>query len=288
MTGPTRRPVTPERGTTPTPRLSGDPEPGNPPGGESPARDRRALRAVARWSAALLVCAGLGAGTAYGVVSQERTDIPGLGTEDDGRWEYPRLSLPALPQGSPHPFAEENTDQIHHADLRRLLLPAPGGSRADGRLNGGWTTVRRFAAEFAPENRAAVALALDDASVRHIAARGWTMPDGTASRVYLLRFESEQTAEFFLAGELAAGVTAGLPLHRTTEFEPDPEWGNGGSDSVSAYVFREIAPAGGHETRQAYIVAGDTLALVIHSREGGRVAAVPFHQTVVLQSQLLS
>ena len=40
------------------------------------------------------------------------------------------------------------------------------------------------------------------------------------------------------------------------------------------------------QVRQAYLVAGDTLGLVVQSRKG-RALAVPFQQTVVLQSQLL-
>lgn len=36
----------------------------------------------------------------------------------------------------------------------------------------------------------------------------------------------------------------------------------------------------------AYIVAGDTLGMIAHERKGG-AALVPFHQTVVPQTQLL-
>lgn len=41
------------------------------------------------------------------------------------------------------------------------------------------------------------------------------------------------------------------------------------------------------QTRVAYIVAGDTLGMVVHEKKGG-ADRVPFHQTVVLQTQLLS
>ncbi|MGW6397415.1 hypothetical protein [Streptomyces sp. NPDC055134] len=39
--------------------------------------------------------------------------------------------------------------------------------------------------------------------------------------------------------------------------------------------------------RSAYLVAGDTVALIVQSRKGYTTPAVPFRQTVALQSQLL-
>ncbi|MFI6288074.1 hypothetical protein ACIBCM_25570 [Streptomyces sp. NPDC051018] len=254
----------------------------------APARDRWVLRAVGRWSAAVLVCVGLGAGTAYGITSMERTDVPGLATKSDGRWDYPRLSLPALPEGSPRPFSKGNDNEVHHADLRDLLLPAPEGARADKKLNGGWTTIARFGSEYEEESRAEIRQALDDAAVRHIAARGWTMPDGTASRVYLLRFDSLDSADMFARRDLGAGTDPGLALTNMPEGEEDPAWqASGGSESTSSFVFRETGSPGPLHTRQAYLVAGDTVALVVHEKKGS-AAAVPFHQTVALQSQLLS
>ncbi|MFM9607084.1 hypothetical protein ACKI1T_45545, partial [Streptomyces turgidiscabies] len=76
-----------------------------------------------RWTAAVVVFAAAGTGAAYGIVGMERTDVPGLATESDGRWAYPTLVKPPLPSGSPGPFAETNPAGTHHADLRALLLP---------------------------------------------------------------------------------------------------------------------------------------------------------------------
>lgn len=55
------------------------------------------LRAVLRWSAAVLAFGVAGTGAAYGLVQPERTDIPGLSTRSDGRWAYPALGKPTLP-----------------------------------------------------------------------------------------------------------------------------------------------------------------------------------------------
>ncbi|NED84760.1 hypothetical protein G3I76_32280, partial [Streptomyces sp. SID11233] len=51
-------------------------------------------------------------------------------------------------------------------------------------------------------------------------------------------------------------------------------------------AYAEEAPFGARQVRHAYIQAGDTVAFVIMDRKG-KTPALPFHQTVVLQSQLL-
>ncbi|MEU2433464.1 hypothetical protein ABZ611_28920 [Streptomyces sp. NPDC007861] len=257
------------------------------PAPPAPVRDRRVLRAVARWTVAVLVCGGLGAGTALGITSLERTDVPGLATENDGRWDYPKLSLPALPKDTPWPFSGGSPEEIHHTDLRRLLLPAPAGATVDKKLTGGWATPQQYSAEYGKEKRAELELALKDYGLRHIAARGWTMPDGTTSRVYLLRFDSAGTAEAFKDDEIGIGAQPGVPLEGTDTLALDSAWSSTGqAPFTSTYVFAESAPVGAEQTRQAYVIAGDTLALIVQSRKE-EAAAVPFHQTVALQNQLL-
>lgn len=281
--------------TTETAPVPPTPEapPAEPAGPEAPAapvpvRDRLVLRAVARWTLAVLVCGGIGAGTAVGITSMERTDVPGLATESDGRWNYPKLSLPALPKDTPRPFTEGNREEIHYADERKLLLPAPATATVDKKLNGGWVTSKQFTAEYEEGKRADLELALKDYAVRHIAARGWTMPDGTASRVYLLQFDSAASADSFKDDEIGIGATPGAALAGTAEFKLDPDWDTSGNDLPTAtYLYLDNPPAGAEETRQAYVVAGDTLALIVHSRKD-KAHAVPFHQTVVLQNQLLT
>ncbi|MDX3853268.1 hypothetical protein [Streptomyces sp. AK02-01A] len=266
------------------------PEPGALPDGppRPPGPPRRVLRAVARWTAAVLVCGGLGTGVAFSITGMERTDVPGLATRSDGRWDYPRLTLPALPAGSPRPFNEANTAEIHHADLRDLLLPAPAGATADKKLTGGWVSTEQYLSEYAPEKRADLGTGLRDYAVRHIAARGWTMPDGTSSRVYLLRFDSVAFAEGFKDRQVLAGLVAGVPLAAAPTTELDEEWSDtaGAVEDTTSYVYAEPKPYGDTQVRQAYVLAGDTLALVVQERKGG-AAGVPFHQTLILQNQLL-
>lgn len=262
------------------------PPPPSPPA--PPRPPRRILRAVARWTVAVLVLGGVGAGTAYEITAMERTDVPGLATESDGRWEYPRLSLPALPAGKPRPFNEDNTAEIHHADLRELLLPAPAGATADKKLTGGWVSTQQFVSEYEKNFRGDITTTLRDGALRHIAARGWTMPDGTSSRVYLLQFNSTAFASAFRDGS-SVGATAGHPLAGVADTDLDVEWSADGKVAdTSSYVFAEAKPYGASQVREAYLVAGDTVALIVQSRKGsGGTPRVPFHQTVILQNQLL-
>ncbi|MFE0695950.1 hypothetical protein [Streptomyces sp. NPDC058869] len=290
-------PGVPEAAVPPVPHPlpeGAPPLPGTPPVvagavGAASAPPRRVLRAVARWTAAALAFGVLGTGTAFGIASLERTDVPGLATEGDGRWDYPELSLPALPAGSPRPFSPGNPGEIHHADLRELLLPAPAGAKPDKKLTGGWISTETFLDAYREQNRRSVAQLLKDTAPRHIAARGWTMPDGTTSRVYLVRFNSTAFASR-MVDDLNVGSSAGTPLARTDTTDLDPTWGSANDiENLSSFVFTEQAPFGAEHVRQAYTLAGDTLALVVHERPGKReTARIPFQQTLILQNQLLA
>ncbi|MEV3932222.1 hypothetical protein [Streptomyces sp. NPDC049944] len=258
------------------------------PESAAPRPPRRVLRAVLRWTAAVLVMGGLGAGAVAGITSMKRTDVPGLATRDDGRWDYPVLSLPALPAGMPRPYSSINRAEVHHADLRRLLLPAPAGATADKKLDGGWVDTAGYVAEYGKDDRAALTQYLKDSSLRHVAARGWTMPDGTSSRIYLLQFNSVAHSTGF-QHELFKGGSLTRPLVGTTESLFDEDWeSDAKADNTATYVYTEAEPYGSEQVRHAYVLAGDTVALIVHSRKGrAGTDAVPFHQTLILQNQLL-
>lgn len=74
---------------------------------------------------------------------------------------------------------------------------------------------------------------------------------------------------------------------------PAPDPGPGPSDIRRGGGARvpvgaaETKPYGAEQVREAYPSAGDTVALIVQSRKGG-AKAVPFLQTITLQSQLLS
>ncbi|XEC32832.1 hypothetical protein JAO84_19420 [Streptomyces fradiae] len=249
-------------------------------------RSRKLLGSVLRWAAAVVVCGGLGAGTAAAITSMERTDVPGLATENDGRWAYPKLSLPPLPEGSPRPFTIGNEGEVHHADLRALLLPAPAGATVDPKLDGVWMSVDQYVSLYAKDKRAGLKQAIDDSALRHVAVRAWTMPDGTRSTVYLLRFKSVGFSEAFKDEALNAGSADTVLLDGVQGIETESLGDDVRVTNTALYAVAERKPYGPEQTRWAYIQAGDTLGLVVQSRKG-EAAPVPFQQTVTLQNQLL-
>lgn len=256
----------------------------------APKSERRGLRAALRWTAAVLVFGSLGAGVAYGITEQTRTDVPGLSTKNDGRWVYPKLTMPVLPAGAELPFDKGNTGRIHYASLSALLLPAPEGAKAVPAAGGGKNLVSadRFLAEYPEEDRADMKQDLTDDGLLDIAARGWTMPDSTSTRIYLVRFRSSAFADSFFVNHLGGDLDATLPVIGVEENAPFDEAYPSVVmvPSTEHVVYDEAAPRGPLHVRHAYITAGDTIALIVQSRKG-TAAAVPFHQTVVLQNQLL-
>jgi hypothetical protein len=284
----------PERQTTttpaPEPPVPTTPAPPAPPASGS---SRRALRAVLRWTGALLVFGSISSAVAYGLTVQERTDLPGLSTQDDGRWDYPRLTKPALPSGSPPPFGHsytENELETHHVDLRDLLLPVPRGGKPDKGLDGrdGWLPTGRYLEEYEADSREGMRQQLVDEACRHIAARGWTTPDGTHTRIYLLQFNSGAVARRFHENVLSAVLSPKAPLVDAPDSELDENWPVEDAGGNTVYrVYDEKKPRGERHARHAYLLAGDVIALVVQSRPDTAVK-VPFHQTIALQGQLLS
>lgn len=285
-------PVAPEAPPLEPPRepAAVPPEPTSPPTPPRVRENRRVLRAVLRWTAAAAVFVAVGEAALYGITDMKRTDVPGLATASDGRWNYPEIELPALPPGSPRPFAEENKAGIHHADLREMLLPAPEGATADKALRGtdGWLPRKDFLAAYAvKDDREHIDQLLTDYGLRHIAARGWTGPDGTSTRIYLLRFDSATIVDTLQQDEFTSWDSPNFPLRGSAEVHSDEAFPTASDiDKVARYPYAEAKPYGAEQVRQAYLVAGDTLGLVVQSRKG-TAKAVPFQQTVVLQSQLL-
>ncbi|WP_206319957.1 hypothetical protein [Streptomyces zingiberis] len=246
-----------------------------------------------RWAAAVAVFACLAAGTGSGLAATDRTHLPGLATEHDGRWDYGPLEPPARPTGAPRPSAGDPAG-THHGDPRGLLLPPPAGAVPEKGLTGadGRLPVADFVAEYEEEHRAAVREQLTENACRHITSRGWTMPDGTRTRIHLLRFGSAGHA--FLTHELAfgsAGTMAHADLAGAGASDLVPDWPlTVGSDAQGRlFAYDEREPYGERRVRHAYIVAGDTVALIVQSvPASGPDGEVPFRQTVVLQYQLLS
>ncbi|MEV7559695.1 hypothetical protein [Streptomyces sp. NPDC089795] len=267
----------------------------------APPKDRRKLFAALRWTAAVVVFATVGAGVAYGITQPDRTDLPGLSTEDDGRWTFPTLSQPALPAGAPVPQGPDNKDGTHYAQLTGLLLPAPVGSKVDDAVKAdkdGKVSPDTFLEEYTPESREKLKQSLEWDGLRQIAGRGWTTADGTRTHVYLLRFHSSGFVDAF------KGCDSNAQLNGVSALDLDDVWskakntqmnsttldfpGAANFDGSDLSVYQEVKPLLGEEqSKIGCLRTGDVLGMVIQTRKG-EVAPVPFHQTVILQSQLLS
>ncbi|MFJ7592876.1 hypothetical protein ACIQZO_36995 [Streptomyces sp. NPDC097617] len=267
----------------------------------APPKDRRKLFAALRWTAAVAVFAAVGTGVAYGITVPERTDLPGLSTEDDGRWTFPTLSQPALPAGAPVPQGPDNKDGTHYAPLTGLLLPAPVGAKADDVVKAdkdGMVPVDAFLEEYTPDTREKLKQSLEWDGLRQIAGRGWTTADGTRTHVYLLRFHSSGFVDAF------KGCDSNMRLNGVSALDLDDVWskakgtqmnsttldfpGAANFDGTELSVYQELKPFLGEEqSKIGCLRTGDVLGMVIQTRKG-EVAPVPFHQTVILQSQLLS
>ncbi|KOG09729.1 MULTISPECIES: hypothetical protein [Streptomyces] len=259
------------------------------PAPTAPRRSRRVLWAVARWTATVVVCGGVGAGTAMGITALDREDVPGLATESDGRWEYPQLKLPALPVDRPRPYGDDNEGEVHHADVRQLLLPAPVGATVDPKTDGGFVSTDAYLSLYGKEYRADMKQALADSALRHIAARAWTTPDGTRTSIHLLRFVSVAYAQQYYDDTLRGGYgTVGIKTlpDGVEGFVMDSFTEGIKVRDTKADAFWERKPYGPEQVRWAYVQAGDTLALITQTRKG-EALAVPFQQTVTLQNQLL-
>jgi hypothetical protein len=270
------------------PAVAADEPPAAPATPTPTAREHRVLRAALRWTSAVLVFAALGGATAYAVTQPERTEIPGLRTPEDGRWTYPALSLPRLPEGAPRPLEDvkKNPGRRHYADLRALLLPAPEGAKNDPVFPGrrGWLPTGTFLQLFQKDHRQELALDLKHEGLRHIAARAWTTKDGTHAAIYLLQYSTQAYATRSQLDLSRIGIFQDAP-----DVSYDPGFGDSGNlpDGVDSFVFDERKPRGRDHVRYAHLVAGDTIAVIVLSHRGS-MPAVPTHQTVLLQAQLLS
>jgi hypothetical protein len=239
---------------------------------------------VLRWTAAVAVFAVLGAAAAYAVTRPERTRIPGLATPSDGRWSFPALSLPKLPAGKPAALdTKHNPAGVHYADPRALLLPAPTASGARVTRRPGWEGSGDFLTLFTAGDRTRERAELAEQGCRHIVAEAWTMPDGTRVSVHLAQFPTHGLAVQYQTGTGALAELAGAGDARPDYSMRTEKMPLGASQAI----FTSGGRAG--RVRYGFVLAGDTVALIEQHApaSAGAKAAVTFHQTVLLQAQLL-
>ncbi|MFJ8040256.1 hypothetical protein ACIRBX_07060 [Kitasatospora sp. NPDC096147] len=249
-------PVEPVTGPGPIAESEPITEPGADLVVAAPRRPRR--KVPARWVAAVLVALLGGGAAAAGVLVQERTDLPGLRTPNDGRYVFPELTLPPLPSGKPAPGASTAGGR-HHADLRQLLLPAPVGvaAPADRKSCTDYAALSKEPAETR-------GLLLQNAC-REAVHRSWTAADGIRTELWLLRFgsEDEANAHYLKMNDHEPKDHPGLEASSEVL---DPAMKSGSTVQVST------AKAGGTDepvTRVVYLQRGDVAGLVLMSSQDG-------------------
>ncbi|MEZ0064240.1 hypothetical protein ABIA32_000218 [Streptacidiphilus sp. MAP12-20] len=237
------------------------------------------LRTVGRWTTAAAVAVAVGVGGAVLVTQPARTDIPGLKTPADGRYTFPALSLPTLPP-APGGLPAPDTG-VHQVDLRGLLLPDPVGAKADAALpgRGGWFPAKSFLDLLA--NPGVLKSTFSDVGLRHIAATGWTMPDGTHTQIYLQQFRSPTGTGTVDSVEGSLGDLVAAP-----HAQSDPSV-NLLSTLVGPSVHLAPAQGGNPSVRYGYFESGDTEVLVVMSNPK-EVPTIDFEQVVDLQVRLLT
>ncbi|WP_354641671.1 hypothetical protein [Kitasatospora camelliae] len=285
---------------------------GLPPAEPKPPRDRKKL---IRLGAAAAVLVLTGTATAVAVTLPERTDLPGLQTPNDGRYTFPALALPPLPQGSAAPTDSKSR---HHADLRGLLLPAPREARPEptatatatpaqpsataspsasatatesaGASPSATPTLPPVPGRWVPcdgtgalgKDAAAITLKLTVNACRAAAAQGWTAKDGTRTEIRLLRFGSYAEANDVYGTLSQADGTKDL-ASAAVDLRNEYPVGTGNLMVRSApTVGKDGDPAG----RVGYLLAGDLVAVIQLANPAG-VPIQPFRQVVALQSSML-
>ena len=253
---------------------------------EAATRRLRRRRNTLRWVGAVVVTLALGGGTAFALTLPQRTDMPGLGTAPDGRYDFPQLSLPTLPAGQPAPSASENSDAEQHlADIRKLLIPRPSGASAQNPKS----AVDGWLADPSP-----LFIAQDSKSIfaqfglRHTATEGWKAGDGATTTIYLLQFADGKAAAT-AQGQLSDDdTTVDLTLSLSAALTGVPQDTPSHEITPHTNVSGDYTPvtAGGSLTRYGSFLSGDIIALIIQSGPTNLPFA-PFQQVMTLQAQML-
>ncbi|WP_406097428.1 hypothetical protein [Kitasatospora purpeofusca] len=303
-------------GPSDTPSPSGSAPAAPLPDEERAARRTRRRRAAVRWCAAAAVCALAGTGSTLAVTASDRTDLPGLATESDGRYTFPPLALPPLPSGKAAP--KENKSR-HAADLRYLLLPVPaeaGGpltpaafppptlpgtgaaapstgptasttvfgspAPAAAATGAGWTACNDMAAE--QKDPAKLRAVLTQYACQAATVREWTTSDGTRTQIRLLSFGSSHEAWSVYAA-LRDGDDP-KDLAGLGKLAPQG-WDEVYGITLATRATRTADTSTPPPARLAHLAAGDLVGVITMTNPTG-VPAAAFQQVVTLQSDLLA
>lgn len=226
-----------------------------------------------RWVGAVVTVLAVGGACAYGVLEQKRTDLPGLATASDGRYDFAPISMPTLALGQSDPLAEGNAGSQHLADIRKLLLPAPAGASKDTSLPGasGWVSEKDTLA--AAKDAAEGTETFATNGWRHTAGTAWKTPDGAETKIYLVQFVDGEACNN--ASTDFSQFTGGLNAFPTSITV----------NSTTSVVYTKVTK-GATTTWSGAVAVGDTEFLITFTAPKS-VGLAPFEQEVDLQAELL-
>ena len=245
--------------------------------GDEVAPEKAKRRFPWRWAAAVVTALAVGTGCAFAVMAPKRTDLPGLQTAADGRYDFATLTLPTLAPGQLDPTSEANSGDQHLSDIRKLLLSPPSGATRDYALPGtaGWVSRADTVALFGG-GQAAKQLQAD--GWRHTAGIAWKTPDGAETKIWLVQF-IDNTAESDATTALTTfdgGSAQSADGNDILSFEV-----NGSTEITYTRVVK-----GGTATWYGQLAMGDVAFEIVFTAPTS-VGLAPFQQEASLQTELL-
>jgi hypothetical protein len=225
-----------------------------------------------RWVGAVVAMLAVGAGCAFAVMAPQRTELPGLKTPSDGRYDFAPLVLPTLAPGQSDPDSSGNPGAQHISDIRKLLLSPPKGAVLDHSLPGATGWVSRSATLSVLGNEQA-AEQLNTDGWRHTAGIAWKTPDGAETKIWLVQFidSSAETDASVAFSSFDGGSTA------------DPT-SIAVADSTTANYVRVVK--GSTATWYGQVDVDDA-ELLLEFTAPTTVGIAPFEQELDLQVELL-
>ena len=265
--------------TAPAPIIAPTPLPYPIPDLESPLsppppkKPRRKL--PWRWVGAVVTMLAVGTGCAFAVMAPQRTELPGLKTASDGRYDFAPLVLPTLAPGQTDPGSLSNPGSQHISDIRTLLLVPPKGAVLDHSLPGGTGWVSKAATLALVGNSSSAADQLATDGWRHTAGVAWKTPDGAETKIWLVQFIDNTAATDASAAFDSFDGGAG-PQDNSTNISID-----GGN---SAEYFRVVK--GSMASWYGQVTTYDTEFLIEFTAPTS-VGITPFEQEIDLQFEML-
>ena len=225
-----------------------------------------------RWVGAVVTMLAVGTGCAFAVMAPERTNLPGLKTAADGRYDFAPIVLPTLAPGQSDPNSSGNAGKQHISDIRKLLLAPPTSAVPDRSLPGtsGWIS-RAATLQVLGGDQAAEQLQAD--GWRHTAGIAWKTPDGAETKIWLVQFiDSDAVGDAAPAFSSFGDGSQGLP---TTVALAD--------DTAANYV--RVAK-GATATWYGQVQVDDTEFLIEYTAPAS-IGIGPFEQEMDLQVEML-